>query len=151
MKVATKKPEGRATAAALDKAQYEQLALFRYQLRRYLRFSEETVRRAGISPLQYLLLLQIKGFPAREWATIGELAERLQSHHHGAVALISRCEEQGLVMRVTDADDRRKVRVQLKPKGEKYLARLASLHRAELLALHGGFTIPVPRNAGERR
>ena len=140
--VKTSKPE-LPDAHDLSKVQYEQLAHFRYELRRYLRFSEEAVRSAGISPLQYQLLLQIKGFPERNWATIGELAERLQSHHHGAVALISRCEQQGLVERVTDVGDRRKVRVRLKPKGERCLARLARLHHKELLDLHGGFTIPV--------
>jgi len=34
---------------------------FRYQLRRFLRFSEEAVREEGITPLQYLLLLHVKG------------------------------------------------------------------------------------------
>ena len=79
----------------MSKADLETLAQFRYQLRRYLRFSEEVTRRKGITPLQYLLLLQIKGFPGREWATVGELAERLQAKHHGVVSLISRCEAAG--------------------------------------------------------
>ena len=48
----------------MSKADFETLAHFRYQLRRYLRFSEEVTRGNGITPLQYLLLLQIKGFPA---------------------------------------------------------------------------------------
>ena len=60
----------------MSKADFETLAHFRYQLRRYLRFSEEVTRGNGITPLQYLLLLQIKGFPGRESATVGELAER---------------------------------------------------------------------------
>ena len=52
----------------MSKFDLERLAQFRYQLRRYLRFSEEVTRREGITPLQYLLMLQIKGFPGREWA-----------------------------------------------------------------------------------
>jgi hypothetical protein len=59
----------------LKKKEFEALAEFRYQLRRYLRFSEEVVRAERITPLQYLLLLHIKGFPGRDWATVGELAE----------------------------------------------------------------------------
>lgn len=52
----------------------------------FARFSEQVTRRHGITPLQYLLLLHIKGYPGREWATVQELAERLQSQHHGVVA-----------------------------------------------------------------
>ena len=73
------------TAGRLTKADYERLAQFRYQLRRFLRFSEDVTRRQGITALQYLLLLQVRGFPGREWATVGELAERLQAKQHGVV------------------------------------------------------------------
>jgi DNA-binding MarR family transcriptional regulator len=126
----------------LTKAQYERLADFRYQLRRYLRFSEEIIKRERITPLQYLLLLQIKGFPGRDWATVGELAERLQASHHGAVALVDRCEKQGLVVRAPDPSNRRQVQVRLKPKGERCLARLAGLHRKQLIAIRGALTAP---------
>ena len=67
------------TSQAMSKTDFEKLAHFRYQLRRFLRFSEEVTRRKGITMLQYLLMLQIKGYPGREWATVGELAERLQA------------------------------------------------------------------------
>ncbi|MFP3561551.1 MarR family transcriptional regulator, partial [Paraburkholderia sp. SIMBA_049] len=62
----------------LAKTDFEQLSEFRYQMRRFERFSEQAAQNEGITPLQYLLLLHIKGYPGREWATIGELAERLQ-------------------------------------------------------------------------
>jgi DNA-binding MarR family transcriptional regulator len=117
----------------LKKKDFDALSDFRYELRRFLRFSEEVVHEQGITPLQYLLLLHIKGYPGREWATVGELAERLQSHHHGAVALVSRCEKLGLVKRKPSAEDRRRVEIHLTPKGERCLNRLAELHRAELL------------------
>lgn len=117
----------------LKKNDYEALSDFRYRLRRFLRFSEEIVRNEGITPLQYLLLLHIKGYPGREWATVGELAERLQSHHHGTVALVSRCENLGLVKRKPSAEDRRQVEIHLTAKGERSLERLARLHRSELL------------------
>ena len=81
--------------ATISKKEFEALSQFRYQLRRFLRFSEQVTRRHGITPLQYLLLLHVKGFQDRDWATVGELAERLQAHHHGVVALISRCETAG--------------------------------------------------------
>jgi DNA-binding MarR family transcriptional regulator len=117
----------------LTKSDFEALSDFRYRLRRFLRFSEEAVREEGITPLQYLLLLHIKGYGGRDWATVGELAEKLQSHHHGTVALISRCESLGLVRRKPSAEDRRRVEIHLTAKGERCIQRLARAHRAELM------------------
>ena len=127
---------------ALSKHDYEQLSEFRYQMRRFERFSERAAQAEGITPLQYLLLLHVKGYPEREWATIGELAERLQAQHHGIVALVSRCEANDLVERRVSERDRRQVEVHLLADGEKLLARLAELHRAELRSLESAFTIP---------
>jgi len=127
----------------MSKAEYEALAQFRYQLRRFLRFSEQVTRGQGITPLQYQLMLQIKGFPGREWATVVELAERLQAKHHGVVALISRCETAGLVVRKGSRGDLRLVEVQLTGKGERCLEKLARLHRAEHLSLQGRFSLPT--------
>jgi DNA-binding MarR family transcriptional regulator len=127
----------------LAKSDFAALSEFRHQMRRYERFSENAVQLEGITPLQYLLLLHIKGFKDREWATIGELAERLQAKQHGVVALVTRCEEAGLVERRANRDDRRRVEVHLLPPGEAILTRLAEIHRAELRALQGVFTIPV--------
>ncbi|WP_250473968.1 MarR family transcriptional regulator [Caballeronia sp. GAFFF1] len=129
-------------ARTLTKPDFEQLSEFRYQMRRFERFSERAAQEEGITPLQYLLLLHIKGFPGRAWATVGELAERLQSHHHGVVALVTRCEALGLVRREQSAEDRRHVHVHLEARGEQVLARLAALHRAELKSLDGAFRVP---------
>ncbi|HEY4803435.1 MAG TPA: MarR family transcriptional regulator [Paraburkholderia sp.] len=130
------------SARDLEKVDFEQLSEFRYQMRRFERFSEQAAQAEGITPLQYLLLLHVKGYPGRSWATIGELAERLQAQHHGVVALVSRCEAIELVERRVSERDRRQVEVHLLPAGEKLLARLAALHRAELRSLDGAFTIP---------
>ena len=85
--------------AAISKAAFEQLSAFRYQMRRFQRFSERAARSHGVTPLQYLLLLHIKGYPGRDYACVGELAERLQAHAHGVVALVTRCASRGLVQR----------------------------------------------------
>ncbi|HEX3912953.1 MAG TPA: MarR family transcriptional regulator [Steroidobacteraceae bacterium] len=119
----------------LTQRQYRALADFRYELRRFLRHSEQLSRRHGLTPLQYQLLLQIRGYPQREWATIGELAERLQAKHHGVVALATRCEKSGLVRRRQSNDDRRIVYLTLSAKGRRMLAGLAELHREELRSL----------------
>ena len=126
----------------MRKSDFAALSEFRYQMRRYERFSENAVQAQGITPLQYLLLLHIKGFQDREWATVGELAERLQAQPHGVVALVSRCEAAGLVERRASTADRRRVEVHLLPAGEAILTHLAAIHRAELRALQGVFTIP---------
>lgn len=126
----------------LAKQDFAALSEFRYQMRRFERFSEDAVQAEGITPLQYLLLLHIKGYPGRDWATVGELAERLQAKPHGVVALVSRCETGGLVERRVSEADRRRVEVHLLPPGEAMLVQLAELHRKELLALDGVFTIP---------
>lgn len=128
-------------SSPLSKRQFEALSEFRYQLRRFLRFSEDAAKAESITPLQYQLLLHIRGFPGRDWATVGELAERLQMKHHGVVALLTRCEEAGLVHRQKSAVDRREVEVHLMPLGAQRLERLAALHEAELLSLRGTFQV----------
>src|SRR6266849_5321055 len=109
----------------------------------FQRFSERAARSHGVTPLQYLLLLHIKGYPGRDYAYVGELAERLQAQPHGVVALVTRCESRGLVQRRPSERDGREVEVHLLPKGEHLLIRLASLHRAELKASRGVFPVPV--------
>ncbi|HEX7649772.1 MAG TPA: MarR family transcriptional regulator [Noviherbaspirillum sp.] len=127
--------------ARLEKKQYEALSEFRYQLRRFLHFSETAAKQEGLTPLQYLLLLHVRGFPGRDWATVGELAERLQLQHHGAVALLSRCEEAGLVVRKKSEADRRQVEVHLTRAGSRHLEHLAALHQAELKSLQRTFRV----------
>lgn len=134
----------------MSKADFETLARFRYQLRRFLRFSEEVTHRHGVTPLQYQLMLQIQGFPGRGWATVAELAERLQAKHHGVVSLVSRCESAGWVRRCASRDDKRRVEVHLTPEGQACVARLARLHLEELRSIHEGFSIPgFTGSAGE--
>lgn len=130
------------TPPPLNKSDFSALSEFRYQMRRFERFSEDVVQAQGITPLQYLLLLHIKGYPGRDWATVGELAERLQAKPHGVVALVTRCEAGGLVERRVSSVDRRRVEIHLLKDGEAMLRKLAQLHRTELLSLDGVFTIP---------
>lgn len=117
-------------ASLPDKQDLEAMSIFRYELRKFLRVSEEIANAAGITTLQYQLLLHIRGFPERQWATVGELAERLQAAPNGTAALVSRCETAGLVTRKADRTDRRQVQVHLTAKGERCLLRLAAEHKA---------------------
>ncbi len=125
----------------LTKNQFEALSEFRYQLKRFLHFSEAAAKEQGITPLQYLLLLHIQGYPGRNWATVGELAERLQMNHNATVALLTRCEELELVERRKNEKDRRKVEIHLTAKGDSYLQKLAQQHKTELLSLQKTFQV----------
>jgi DNA-binding MarR family transcriptional regulator len=126
----------------LTKQDFEALARFRFGIRRYLRFSEETVRRHGVTPQQYQLMLALKGFPGRDWAVVRELADRLQLRHHSVVELVNRAQSQGLVDRTGDPDDARAVRVVLTDQGEQLLGRLSALHRDELRRMEAALALP---------
>ncbi len=126
----------------LTKDDFEELSNFRYQLRRFIHWSEQLTQSMQVSNLQYLLLLHLRGYPGRQWATIGELAERLVAKHHGVVALVSRCEKLGFVERRAGRSDGREVEVHLTAKGNRLVERLAAGHRDELARLQGIFTVP---------
>ena len=127
---------------ALTKGDFEALAQFRFGIRSYLRFSEETVRRHGVTPQQYQLMLALKGFPGRDWAVVRELADRLQLRHHSVVELINRAQREGLVERCADPEDRRAVRVRLTMQGEATLGRLSGLHRDQLRRMNAVLALP---------
>jgi DNA-binding MarR family transcriptional regulator len=116
----------------LSKAEYELLASFRYALRRFAHFSEEAARGVGLEPQQHQALLSVRGYPGREYVTLGELAERLQIRHHSAVGLVDRMEKLGFMERSASQEDRRRVHVTLTLLGRDILEQLALSHREEL-------------------
>lgn len=111
---------------------YQALAEFRYQIRRFIRFSEEVAQKAGLEPQHHQLLLALKGIPAGETPRIAYLAERLQIRHHSAVELVDRLDRKGLIRRSRGKLDRREVHVKLTPRGERLLRELTLHTRAEL-------------------
>jgi DNA-binding MarR family transcriptional regulator len=111
---------------------YRALGEFRYQIRRFLHFSEEAAKAHGLEPQQHQMLLAIRALDEPEGTTIGRLAERLFIRHHSAVGLVDRLVEGRLVRRVRGGEDRRQVRVQPTPEGEAWLKRLAEAHGEEL-------------------
>ena len=116
----------------ISKAQYETLAALRHALRRFLRFSHEAARAAGIPAQQHQALLAIKGFPGRDHVAVRELAAQLQLRHHSAVGLVDRLVRRGLVRRRRSREDARRVEVALTARGESLIARLSAIHRDEL-------------------
>jgi DNA-binding MarR family transcriptional regulator len=111
---------------------YKALADLRYEIRRFLSFSEQAARLARIEPQQHQALLAIKGLPDGLRPTVGVLAERLQIHHHSAVELSNRLESKGLIRREAGKRDRREVLLCLTPAGEKLLRTLSAAHHEEL-------------------
>lgn len=117
---------------ALAATDYQALAELRYQIRRFLHFSEQAARAAGLEPRQHQLLLALKGLPKAVRPRIGELAERLQIQHHSTVELVNRLAAGGYVRRQRGGEDRREVMLALTPKGERVLRELTLHHKMEL-------------------
>ncbi|MBS1228259.1 MAG: MarR family transcriptional regulator [Proteobacteria bacterium] len=126
--------------AALSQDDYRRLSHVRYQLRRFSRLSEDICRTGGVTSLQYQLLLHVKAMQGKNWASVGELAEKLQAKHHGVVALLDRCEKLGLIERCENQQDRRQVEIHLLPRSEQLVERLALLHQPELRLLEDAFS-----------
>lgn len=151
-----KRREAVHTKVITTKSDYRALSAFRYHIRRYLDFSDQAARAAGIEPKQYELLLALKGLAPDISPTVGALAEKLRTHHHSTVELINRAEANELVSRSRIGP---RVLVSLTKKGERVLSRAVEERLEELrvagpllvkalvqLAKHS--RLPASRNAG---
>jgi DNA-binding MarR family transcriptional regulator len=119
----------------LTEPDYQSLAELRFQIRRFLHFSEQAARAAGLEPHQHQLMLALKGLPEGVRPRIGELADRLQIQHHSAVELVNRLVTGGYVRRQRADEDRREVLLSLTPGGEQVLRQLSIHHKNELRLL----------------
>jgi DNA-binding MarR family transcriptional regulator len=111
---------------------YRSLAAFRYEIRKFMAFSEQAAREAGIEPQQHQMLLAVRGLPDGVRPTIGAIAERLCVQHHTAVALVDKLEARALLRRQRSDVDRREVLLQLTEEGLELLRALSTLHRDQL-------------------
>ena len=119
-------------ARPMQQAEYNALAEFHYQIRKFLRHMEDEVRTEGLNPQQYQVLLAIKGLPEDRTATVGVIAERMQVNHNSMVELLDRCEQRNLVRRSRSRSDRRQVVLEITPEGDEVLCKLARAARQEL-------------------
>lgn len=108
------------------------LADFRFELRRFLHFSECAALQAGLQPQQHQLLLQVAGAPEGTAVTIAHAAARLGLKHNSTVELVDRSEREGLLTRKADAADKRRAILQVTRKGKRVLGRLVGDHAREL-------------------
>jgi DNA-binding MarR family transcriptional regulator len=115
-----------------DLTRLPRLAEFRFQLRRFLNFSETESERLGIATQQYQLMQVIGAMPEGKSASISYLAERMVLRHNSTVELVDRAERAGLVRRASDDKDLRRSLVVLTPEGRNTLEQLISAHLAEL-------------------
>jgi DNA-binding MarR family transcriptional regulator len=122
----------KAKVTSVDWAKLADLAEFRYQLRRFVSFSEAASEAAGISAQQYQLLQVVATVPADRESSISYIAERMVVRHNTAVELVDRAEKAGLVHRVTDRNDHRRSLVEITPGGNDLLAELVPIHLAEV-------------------
>jgi len=116
----------------LSVSDYQALAEFRFQIRKFLHFSDLAIAAAGLERAQYQLMLTIKGLPPELRPRIRDVANRMLIQHHSAVELVNRLESGGFVRRERAEGDRREVLLALTPKGERVLAELALHHHEEL-------------------
>ncbi|WP_353063584.1 MarR family winged helix-turn-helix transcriptional regulator [Tunturibacter psychrotolerans] len=118
-----------------DRQRLQTLAEFRYTLRQFLQFSEQRAEQAGLHPQQHQLLLHLAGAPDDVETTVTYAAERLGLRHHTVVELSNRCVDAGLIFRKQAALDRRRVLLQVTPKGQRILQALSDDHERELYEL----------------
>ena len=133
-----RRPRKARSGTSADRARlvdYETLARFRYELRRFQAFSEAAANRSGLTAHQHQALLAIRGFSSREPISVGDLARYLLIRHHTAVELVDRMVKLKILSRSVDARDGRRVLVQLTKEGELRLRRLSRVHLEELRAI----------------
>jgi DNA-binding MarR family transcriptional regulator len=105
---------------------------FRYQLRRFLSFSETASESLGVPAQQYQLLQVVAAVPAGQESTISYVADRMLLRHNSAVELVDRAEISGLVKRVADENDHRRSIVEITARGAEVLTQLVAKHLTEL-------------------
>jgi DNA-binding MarR family transcriptional regulator len=125
-----------SAAVSIPPAEFREAAELRKRLRRFLAHGDAAVRRFGLTPQRYLLLLAIKGAPdGSESRTVGDLATDLGLAQSSATELVDRAETAGLVVRSISPDDGRVVRIRLSAKGEHRLAESFTAVRDDRQAL----------------
>ncbi len=129
-------------------ADYQALSEFRHLIRCFLEFSQKAAQAVGLTPRQHQALLAIKGFPGGGAVTVGNLAQRLRIRHHTAVELVDRLAESGLVQRIHDADDHRRVLLTLTGLADDHLAKLSAAHLDELARIEPMLKEALARRSG---
>lgn len=119
----------------MNSLDFKNLADFRHQIRKFLRFSKDLLSSEDLTPDQYQALLAIRSSSANGKLSIRDLAEQLQVRHHSTVGIVDQLVFRSAVVREVAPDDRRKILLTLTEKGEEIVQRLAPHHHRELSRL----------------
>ncbi len=114
---------------------YERLLAFRVRLRRFDQWSRAAAAEHGLTHAQHQLLLAVRGHTGALGPTIGEVADDLLVKRHTASELVDRAHALGLVERVRDVEDHRRVHLRLTEAGHEVVRQLTSVHLEELRRL----------------
>jgi DNA-binding MarR family transcriptional regulator len=126
--------------ARLTPLQFAAIAAFRYELRRFLAFSEQAAAEVGLPAQQHQALLAIMGHAEKGPPSIGQLAELLLVAPHTAAELVARMVEAGLVVKTPCPLDRRRAELTLTTRARTLLDRLTPAHLEELKTLEPALT-----------
>jgi DNA-binding MarR family transcriptional regulator len=114
---------------------YRALLRFRTRLREFDQWSRSEAEARGLTHAQHQLMLAIRGFDNPEGPTIGDVADLLLVKHHTAGELVDRTQAIGMVERVRDTEDQRRVRLRLTERGQQVLLQLTQVHLSEVKRL----------------
>src|SRR5256885_8873945 len=92
--------------------------------------TSEVVSEAGLTPLQYGVLVHLSRLTGKPGIDQNSLADRLNIDRNTASLLVEELARTGLVERQVNGADRRARILSLTPKGEKLYARLRPIHLA---------------------
>lgn len=129
----------RTKSSPVSQRDYETLAAFRLELRKFLAASETAARALGMTPQQHQSLLAIRAAPDCS-LSVGDLADQLVVQPHTASALADRMEALGWVRRQASVIDRRKVALVLTEPAVEMLSLMSETHRDEVMRISGTLT-----------
>lgn len=121
----------------LSEQDFRDQADFRAALRSFLSFSEQQARVRGITPRQHLVLLLTRGHASYPRVAVGELAAVLKLSPSTTSLLVDRAVHRGLLQRMHDDADRRRVFVSLTVEGQRILNQMMRVNRQEMRTLEG--------------
>ena len=117
------------------RAQYTAIAAFRYELRRFLAFSEAAAAASGLAPQQHQALLAIAGHVGAEPPSVGTIAEQLLIAPNTAAELVARMVDSALITKAPSCQDRRRTELTLTERAFVLLDQLTAAHLEELRTL----------------
>lgn len=119
----------------LQVGHYRALAEFRYQIRRFVSFSERAARQMGLEPQQHQVLLAIRGLPPPKRPNLPTLAERMCIEVAACETIVGSLIGRGLLRWTANPTDRREQLLTLTPPARALLRKLTVMHRNQMLAV----------------